>query len=350
MQSDMTLGAPAPAAAAPMRRFSKRQKAAIVVRLLQAEGVSLSLAAIPDALQVALIQDMSTMRYIDRVTLRAVVEEFLSELDSIGLSFPGGMTGALTVLDGTISDANVTKLRREVGLGQVLDPWARLAELDAERLLPVLQEESTEIGAVMLSKLKVSKAAELLGLLPGERARRIAYAMSQTGSISPATVDRIGAALVAQFDDAAPRAFEGEPVERVGAILNFSPAATRNDVLEGLEAEDQGFAEQVRRAIFTFANIPGRIDPRDVPKITREIDGAVLVTALNAAASGEAEAKAAEFILSNMSQRMAAQLRDEMEGMGKVKPREGDAAMTTVIGAIRELEASGDILLVAEEE
>ena len=69
-----------------------------------------------------------------------------------------------------------------------------------------------------------------------------------------------------------------------------------------------------------------------------------------AAAEKDAEKAAADFILENMSQRMAAQLRDEMEGMGKVKPREGDAAMTTVIGAIRELEASGDILLVAEEE
>ncbi len=354
MQTDVTLATGAPPIATPIlqkvRSFSKRQKAAIVVRLLRAEGVQLSLAGLPEAMQVGLTEDISAMRYIDRSTLRAVVEEFLSELDGIGLAFPGGMDAALAVLDGTISNATATRLRRLAGLGLSVDPWERLAELETGRLVPILEDESVEIGAVMLSKLKVSKAAELLGLLPGARARRIAFAMSQTGAISPDTVAKIGAALVAQLDTQAPSAFADAPVDRVGAILNSSPASTRNDVLEGLDAEDAGFAEQVRRAIFTFGNIPARIDPRDVPKITRDVDQPVLITALAAAAGNEGDAKAAEFILANMSQRMASQLRDEMKNLGKVKEKDGEAAMATVIMAIRELEASGEILLTAEEE
>ena len=31
------------------------------------------------------------------------------------------------------------------------------------------------------------------------------------------------------------------------------------------EAEDAGFAEQVRKAIFTFVHLPTRLYPRDVP-------------------------------------------------------------------------------------
>jgi flagellar motor switch protein FliG len=346
----MPTGALPPGAATlTPRLLSKRQKAAIVVRLLRAEGVQVSLADLPDELQVGLIEDMSAMRYVDRATLRDVVEEFVTELDTIGLTFPGGMHGALSVLDGTISESNAARLRRQAGLKQAKDPWERLAELDANRLLPILQEESVEIGAVMLSKLKVSKSAELLGMLPGERARRITYAVSQTAGIAPITVERIGAALVAQLDAKPTSAFTDEPVARVGAILNYSPAATRNEVLEGLDAEDQDFAEQVRRAIFTFANISTRIDPRDVPKITRDVEATVLIMAL-AAAERDAEKAAADFILENMSQRMAAQLRDEMESLGKVKAKDGEAAMTAVVAAIRELEAAGEIMLVSEEE
>ena len=341
---------PLPGAMPMPQQLSKRQKAAIVVRLLRAEGVQVSLAELPDVLQVGLIEDMSAMRYIGRETLKSVVEEFLTELDAIGLTFPDGMIGALSVLDGTISAANSARLRKQAGLRQATDPWERLDELDSARLLPVLQDESVEIGAVMLSKLKVSKSAELLGLLPGERARRITYAVSQTAGIAPATVERIGAALVAQLDTQAPRAFTDEPVARVGAILNFSPAATRNDVLEGLDAEDQGFAEQVRKAIFTFTNIPGRIDPRDVPKITRDVDATVLITALAAAAGNETDKEATEFILANMSQRMAAQLRDDMEALGKVKPKDGEEAMTAVVSAIRDLEEAGEIVLIADDE
>lgn len=353
MQTDLALSegvAQPPAAPEGPRRLSRRQKAALVVRLIRAEGLSLSLTDLSEDLQAALIQDMSELRFVDRQTLRQVTEEFLSELDAIGMAFPGGVGGALKVLDGAISPSVAARLRSQAGLEDTSDPWARLADLDCERLLPFLETESVEIGAVILSKLKVSKAAELLGMLPGERARRLAYAMSQTGAVAPATVTRIGSALVAQLDAQAPQAFDSAPVERVGAILNYSPAATRNEVLDGLDAEDHAFAEQVRRAIFTFGNIPARIDPRDVPKVIRNVDPPVLITALAYADAVEAEKPAAEFILTNMSQRMAAQLRDEMEMLGKVKAKDGEAAMTSVVEEIRALEATGEILLVAGDE
>ena len=81
------------------------------------------------------------------------------------------------------------------------DPWERLAGLSADILAPVLEEESVEVGAVMLSKLSTAKAAELLGKLPGDKARRIAYAVSLTGNVAPETVHRIGQALAAQRHD-----------------------------------------------------------------------------------------------------------------------------------------------------
>ena len=142
----------------------------------------------------------------------------------------------------------------------------------------------------------------------------------------------------------------GGPVERVGAILNFSPSTTRDDVLDGLDKEDREFANEVRKAIFTFVNIPERIDPRDVPKITREVEQTVLITALAAAQGKEKETKAAEFILSSMSQRLAQQMRDEMETLGKVRAKDGEDAMNEVVTAIRAMEADGKLMLVAGED
>lgn len=338
---------PAPAAA-PLRRLSKRQKAAIVVRLLMSEGADLSLAGMSEASLAELSRQMTTLRYIDRATLENVIEEFLKEIDGIGLSFPGGVEDALSILDSAIDRDTATRLRTMAGVSAQGDPWERIGALGTEILLPVMEEESVEVCAVLLSKLKVSKAAEILGTLPGPRARRIAYAISLTGNVAPDVVRRIGESLAAQLDAQPLRAFADGPVERVGAILNFSPAATREDVLAGLAQEDEGFATEVRRAIFTFANIPARIDPRDIPKITREVDPTRLITAL-AAASGDTLA-AAEFVLSNMSQRMAGSMREEMEALGKVKERDGEEAQNAVVAAIRELEAAGEIFLVAEDD
>lgn len=343
-------GAP-PAAAATgssaAARMNGRQKAAIIVRLLLSEGTELPLQALPDHVQAALTEQIGMMRSIDHATLRAVVEEFCQMLDQVGLSFPGGIEGALRMLDGRISATAASRLRRLAHASSRADPWDRIAALDSKRLMPVLTEESPEVGAVMLSKIAVARAAELLGQLPGDRARRLAHAVSQTGAIDPETVRRIGLSLAAQLEAEPPRAFEAGPVERVGAILNASPAATREAVLDGLAETDAGFAAEVRKAIFTFTNIPARIATRDVPRVIREVDQPVLITAL-AGAKGD-DALSAEFILANMSQRMAANLREEMTERGKVRDKDAEAAMAAVTTAIRELAAAGEITLVDPE-
>jgi flagellar motor switch protein FliG len=267
----------------------------------------------------------------------------------MGLTFPNGVAGALSALDGRISPQTAARLKKEAGVRQFGDPWEQVRTAKPEDLLNILQRESTEIAAVMLSKLDVARAADLLGKLPGDTARRITYAVSQTEAVTPNAVDRIGLALAAQLHDVPDVAFADGPVQRVGEILNYSPAATRDEVLTGLEETDEDFARLVRKAIFTFVHIPDRVNPVDVPKLTREIDQAVLVTALASASAGDL-APAADFILDNMSKRMAEALREEIGELGHIKPRDGEDAMTQVVNAIRQLEAAGEITLITAEE
>lgn len=334
----------------PKRVLTPRQKAAVIVRYLLTEGTSLPLAALPEHMQAALAEQMGQMRLVDRATLDDVVTEFLAELESVGLAFPGGIEGALSMMDGHISQSAAQRLRRMSSASSKIDPWERITALPADRLMPILVNEAVEVGAVMLSKLPVARSAELLGKLPGERARRVAYAVSLTGNVDPETVRRIGAALLAELDNQPPRAFEQGPVERVGAILNVSPSLTRDDVLQGLEAEDAAFAAEVRKAIFTFAHIPTRLNPRDTPKITRLVEQPQLVAALAAATGKPGLEEAAEFILANISQRLAQGLREEMGARGKVKEKEAEEAMTAIVAAIRTLEATGEITLILPED
>ncbi len=329
--------------------LSRRAKAAIVVRLLLNEGADIPLEELPDELQANLTHQMGAMRVVDRDTLAAVIEEFASEVEQIGLSFPPGIAGALNALDGKISPLTAARLRKEAGVRQAGDPWARLKDLGADTLLPVLENESIEVAAVMLSKLPVTLAAELLGRLPGPKARRITYAVSQTSAVTPDAVDRIGLSLASQLDSLPISAFDSDPVARVGAILNSSTTVTRDDVLTGLDETDQGFANAVRKAIFTFGNIPVRIAPRDIPRILREVDSKQLVVAL-AGAEAAGFAASRDFVLENMSGRMADQLREEIEEAGTVKPADAEAAMAEIVTAIRAMEQAGDLLLVVEEE
>ena len=344
MRVEVAQALPAP------RILSSREKAAVIVRLLLAEGTKMPLSSLPDHMQASLAEQMGQMRLVDRVTLSAVVDEFLVELEAVGLSFPGGIEGALSMMDGQISSTAANRLRRLAGASAKADPWDRIALLPPDRLLPILAQESVEVAAVTLSKLPVPRAADLLSQMPGDRARRVAYAVSLTGDVDPETVRRIGTALVQHLDSQPPKAFDSGPVERVGAILNISPAATRDAVLDGLAAQDAGFADQVRRAIFTFAHIPARLAPRDVSKVTRLVEPAVLVTALAAATRVPALAPVAAFLLENMSQRLAQSLKDAMEERGAVREKDAETAMTAIIAAIRQLEGAGELALIQPEE
>ncbi len=349
--SDMTPLArlsPPQAPGATVARLTRRQKAAIVVRYLLNEGAEVPLTDLPEPLQATLTTQMGAMRYVDRSTLADVVAEFARELEAMGLTFPRGVAGALTALDGKISPQTAARLRKEAGVRQFGDPWQQICNAGVTNLIPIIERESIEVAAVVLSKLEVAQAAELLGKLPGDKARKITYAVSQTGAVTPDAVDRIGLALAAQLHDVPEVAFDSGPVERVGEILNYSPAATRDDVLTGLDETDQDFAALVRKAIFTFANIPERLNPTDVPKVLREVDQATLVIALASASEGEL-ASVAEFLLENMSKRMGDAIREEMEEAGKIKPRDGEDAMTAVVNAIRTLEASGEVTLILPE-
>ncbi|RWR34070.1 flagellar motor switch protein FliG [Sinirhodobacter populi] len=328
--------------------LTPRQKAAVIVRLLNAEGMTLPLQELSDEQQTLLTGQIAQMRPIDRDTLNEIIEEFCTQLESIGLTFPKGLDGALTLLDGQLSTTAASRLRRMISSSANSDPWQRIAGLAPEVLEPAILEESPEVAAVILSKLPVPTAAEILGKLPGEKARRIAYAVSLTGNVAPEVVQRIGMVLAQQLDVVAAKAFTSGPVERVGAILNQSPSRVRDSVIEGLEEEDRQFAEQVRKAIFTFALIPQRIEARDVPKILRGLDQKVILTAL-ASATGP-DAAAAEFIFANISQRLAATLREEMEQLGKIRESEGEAARAQVVAAARDLEAAGELAFVAPEE
>ncbi len=298
---------PGPVAVRGPGRLSRKAKAAIIVQFLLNEGADVPLSALPEEHQAELTLLLGNMRYVDRETLNAVVVEFSDALESVGLSFPGDIAGALTALDGKISDRTAMRLRKEAGVRQTGDPWTRINALDVDKLERLVLSESTQVAAVMMSRIDVAKAAQVLARLPGDRARRISYAVSMTTGVTPEAVDRIGLALAAQIDAEPARAFKTGPDERLGAILNYSNSATRDDLLASLEEQDASFAEAVRKAIFTFANIPERLSALDVPKITRDVPQDVLATAIAAAESDE-DRRAADFILQNISKRMAGAL------------------------------------------
>jgi flagellar motor switch protein FliG len=319
--------------------------------MLFRDGNGIPLTRMPEKLQAALAHELGAIRLVDKTTVEQVAAEFLEELDAIGLVAPGSTLQALDALGDKISPELAERLRAEIMAAQNGDPWPMVTSLSEDALVTLMEAESTHIGAIVLSKLPVAKAAEVLGKLPGERARRISFGMSQTSSVSPDAVLKIGKALMHEHCQKTSIAFNRGPDARLGAILNTSPAMTREDVLTSLNGEDPKFADDVRKNIFTFADIATRIKGTDIPVCTRSIDADELNVAIASALSGgDDEAAGAEYILANMSQRMAGSIREAVEDLGTVKRKVGEAAMNAVTTAIRTLAEDGDITYLSTDD
>ena len=346
MQHDL-----APSLSPPVPGLSRRRKAAMIVQVLLADGNGLALSSLPEKVQEDLANELGKIRLVDRDTLNAVASEFTEILESIGLSAPGGMAAAVKALSEHISPELAQRLQAQVEGRHGSDPWPRVTALEDEDLKVILETESVPVGAVLLSKLPVQRAAKVLSLVPGDLARKITFAVSQTEEVAPKAVFRIGHGLVADYCQTKLTAFEKPPVKRVGDILNSSSSAVRDNVLEGLETEDEAFAKNVRKTIFTFANIPDRLRPIDVPGVLRVVEPADLNRAIAAAWSKGGDFNdAADYILSCISQRMGNAIKEEAAAISTMKDAEADEAMNVVATAIREMADAGTISLIEIED
>lgn len=329
----------------------RRRDAALIVQFALSEGADLPLADLPSATQARLAEEMSSLGMVERDRLEGAALAFAEALDGVALAAPASLDDALRLLDGRISPSVIARLRRDHDLRAGADPWPRVTALPAEDLVRIMESEATEVCAVLLSKLPVARAADLLGRLPGPRARQVSGAVSLTREVTPAAVRRIGAGLAESYAAAADPAFDEKPERRLAAILNSSRSETRDQVLEALAAEAPDFATQVRRTIFTFADIPSRLKREDVSKIVRLVETSDLVTACSAALQMDDGARdAADYLLENISRRMAAQLRDDIEERPTPSRKAAEAAIVAVISAIRSAADKGEIALHSPED
>lgn len=329
--------------------LTQRQKAAIIVKLLLGGGISVDdLDLDADAIW-KITNSMAGLGVVGKDIVDAVTAEFILEMERMGLVFERDIDGSLKAMEAQIDPETYVKIKERQS-GTVEDSaWLYISKTDAEVLAPRISAENPQVGAVILSKLNAQKSAEIVGQIDQKSAEAILAAITKTTSVKPAIVNRIGIALASSLQNkGGVGAFEESAAERIGAILNVSGSDFRDQVLGVFEIDDPESASQIRRLMFTFEDIPSRIVGRDISKVLRGVDDETLVMALSGAAITAPAVK--DFIMSNISSRLAEQIEESIQERGVTKPKDADSAMTQVVISIKALEKSGEITLIVPEE
>lgn len=325
--------------------ISKQHKAAILLSVLLKAGSTPNLDDIATGSLKGIIDIMASFGEVDRQTVDLVILEFLSELQDFGLSMRGDLEDTLASFKGHVSDKALEQIRKTYVHSPSVDVWVRVASADAAQLQSCLDDEHLQVAATVLSKIPSTLAAQVLGDMDPARARETMLAIINSHRISTAIIELIGQSISeTMFNEDGPSAFTKTPVERAGDIMNFAQSDIRDRLMEDFGKNDPDTAEKIRKVMFTFADIPDRVQPRDVPAITRTVDPETLLRALKNAPTE------AEFLLSGLSTRIADQLREELAELEPVKKKDAEAAMNELIIGIRKLESSSEITLITEEE
>ncbi len=329
--------------------LTQRQKAAIIVKLLLGGGVSLDELGLDADAIWKITNSMSGLGVVGKDVVDGVTAEFILEMERMGLVFERDVDGSLKAMEDKIDPKTLEKIKARQSGSAEDSAWRYISKTESEVLAGRIEAENPRVGAVILSKLSPAKSAEIVGQISQDAAQNILSAITKTTSVQPAVVNSIGIALADSLQDkGGTGAFEESAAERIGAILNVSQSDFRDQILGNFETADPEAASQIRRLMFTFEDIPIRVVGRDISKVLRGVDDETLVMALSGAAQTAPAVK--EFILTNISSRLAEQIEESIQERGAVKPKDADMAMTQVVISIKELEKSGEITLIEPEE
>lgn len=322
-------------------------RAAIALVALGAEQAAEVLRHMPEEQAERLSAELATLGAIDEAMLDAVCNDLASA--TTGDPLPeGGVGFTRDVLGRVVGPQRAEELIRQF-MGGDPTPLLFLNSMEPDAIRGLLAGESPQVVAIIVSAVPHTLAGRIIDLLEpaaqADVARRVAT-MAPPDAALLRDIDRglreKALALGASTGDAGAEPAPGG-VDQLASILQGAGRATERQVLDGLRLVDPELADSVRDKMFTFEDII-KLTDKDLQLVLREVDGKDLVLALR----GTAE-ELTERVLSNMSQRAAETLREDMEMQPPQKRAVVEEAQTQVVTAIRMLEDTGQLTLPSAE-
>jgi flagellar motor switch protein FliG len=292
----------------------------------------------PEIEQLSL--EMTKMESVKPDALDAVYSEAQESLLAAEYIAQGGIEFAREVLEGSVGEDRAKDIIGRLSAIIEVRPFEFLRRTPPEQIQAFLAGESTQTLALVLANMHTSIGAQVLAQLPAETQAEVAMKIANMSETSPDVIKDVEAvmrqklALVKSEDFAASGGVKG-----LVDILNSVDRATERNVIEKVAETDAQLAEEIRMLLFVFEDIV-KIDDRGVQLVLKDVDQKDLALALRGV-SEEVKQK----VLTNMSQRGAEMLVEEMEYQPPQRRSVIEEAQSRIVASIRRLEDAGAIVI-----
>jgi flagellar motor switch protein FliG len=220
--------------------------------------------------------------------------------------------------------------------------WDKLANVNEAVLANYLKNEYPQTVAVVLSKIKGEHAARVLAALPEDFALECVQRMLRMEPVQREILDKIEQTLRIEFMSNLARTSKRDSHEMMADIFNNFDRQTESRFIAALEERNRESAERIRALMFVFEDL-GKLDPGGIQTLLRGVEKDQLGLALKGASDA-----LREMFFSNMSERAAKIMREDMESMGPVRLKDVDQAQMAMVQVAKDLAAKGEIMLAGQ--
>jgi flagellar motor switch protein FliG len=316
------------------------RKAAVLLVALQQETAAKLLRGLDHERVEDITREIAAIDSIAPEVREAIIKEFYNLLMARQYVDAGGMSWARALLTKTLPPDEARRVMSIIEHQVHEQPFSFLQKTEKENLVTFLQEEHPQTIALVLSHVPPGMATDILSALPTERQIEVVSRIANMDQTSPEVIKEVERGLEKRLAGLVSERFERVGgVSAVSEILNMAGRATEKAILEGLEEDDPQLVEEIRRLMFVFEDII-RVNDKGIQSVLKEVENEELALALKTA-SDELKEK----IFSNMSERAASLIKEEMEYMGPVRVSDVEAAQQKIVDIVRRLEDAGEVIV-----
>lgn len=285
--------------------------------------------------------EISNARKIDTDAKNRVVDEFFQTALAHEYISQGGIGFAKQVLEKALGSEQAMDVIQRLTSTLQVRPFDFLRKSDPLQIINFIQHEHPQTIALVLSYLQPEQAAQVLSALPPENQADVAKRIAQMDRTSPEVITQVEQILEKKISlsSISQDYTQTGGIASIVNVLNGVDRATERNILDELKKEDPELADEIKKRMFVFEDIIV-LDDRAIQRVIREVENEDLILAMKTASD---EVK--NLLFSNMSERMAASLKEEMEYMGPVRLHDVEEAQTRIVNAVRNLEDAGEIVI-----
>jgi flagellar motor switch protein FliG len=314
------------------------QKAAILMLSIGEENAMRLFSMLDDDEIKELSQAMANLGKVDADMVERLFLEFTE-----GVSQTGSLTGSYESTERLLLRA-MPKERVDTIMEEIRGPagrtmWDKLGNVSEEVLATYLKNEYPQTVAVVLSKIRSDHAARVLELLPEDFALEVVMRMLRMEVVQKEVLEGVEKTLRTEFMSNLARTNRRDAHEMMAEIFNNLDRQNEDRFLSALESRNRDAAERIKALMFTFEDLK-KLDPTAVQTLLRAIDKDKLGVALKGASE-----ELRDLFFSNMSERAAKLLREDLEAMGPVRLKDVDECQMYLVTTAKDLAAKGEIVI-----